>query len=121
MQPAPFEINRDDDKIIASDGSTAVVVHGEGVIERAEVCRSRAISGVRAKPVAEQLIPMLNAFATELLSDASIDDEAAGNRLRSMANMVKLPEPQHHEALSVRIDGIDVRVSAGLVVITNRS
>ncbi|MGL5785162.1 MAG: hypothetical protein ACRCYZ_06915 [Alphaproteobacteria bacterium] len=102
-QPTPFEIVDHDGSKLASDGIATVVVTPAAVAAGAKLMRTRAISGIPTKPVAEILLPVVNEFAGRLLSDPSIDEDSAAETLRAMAGLTRRPDPQRHEALTVDV------------------
>ena len=75
MQPAPFVIDRQPDGVIvASDGTLQVIA----LDAAATMFLRRGISGLQAGPVAEKVLPQLNALAGDLL--ARSDMPASGPR-----------------------------------------
>lgn len=116
-QPIPFEIVKGSDGIqVASNGRVRVVVpHND-----ASIFRRRAIKGLQTKPPAEMLIPQLNQFAGELLSNLEMPAREVMAKLLAMAGMINIEEPQRLEWAVVDYKGVRVYTDGVSIVVTDQ-
>lgn len=117
--PAPFEIAAKDGFRVASNGSMTVTVFDD---EGTELFRRRAASVSTFKPSTEDMLPKLNALASELLNDPTKSPEEVSAALRSLAeNIAPAPKVVKSSEWAVaRLNGVSVYVTGEGVIVTTR-
>jgi hypothetical protein len=116
-QPVPFEIVTGPDGLqVASNGRLRIVVPDAG----GKLFRRRGLQGLPLRPPAEQLIPQLNALATELLQRPDMSAHEAVGRLLALAGMVPTAEPRRIEWIVGELNGVRVYADGETVVITTQ-
>lgn len=117
--PTPFEIVAKDGFRVASNGTLSVTVFDE---EGTELFRRRAASVSTFKPSGEDMVPKLNALATELLSDPTKTPEEVSAALRALAENIA-PAPKTvmcAEWAVARLNGVSVYVTDKGVIVTTK-
>ncbi|WP_137921698.1 hypothetical protein [Hydrogenophaga sp. 2FB] len=115
-KPTPFTIVRNEGMPpVATNGATRLMcLDADG-----EVRLRRAIRTVMVAPMAERLIPQLNALSGELLANTmSAEDVAA--RLHALQLSCTPIEPQHVEWAYVEIAGVRVYTDGTDVIVTRQ-
>lgn len=117
MQPAPFVIDRQPDGVIvASDGTLQVIA----LDAAATMFLRRGISGLQAGPVAEKVLPQLNALAGDLLARSDMPASELRARLHILAAACDVVEPKNTECCVAEIDGVRAYVQQGRVILTRQ-
>lgn len=117
--PVPFEIVAKDGVRVASNGSISVTVFDD---EGAKLFRRRAASVSTFKPPSEDMVPKLNALASDLLSRPDMPPEEVAAALRALADNVA-PAPKiamNAEWAVAEIDGVRAYVTQHGIIVTKR-
>ena len=113
-QPVPFTIVRNPgESDVATNGTLALVVDGGSVTLR------RGIRTSAAAPVAERLLPQLNALAGDLLGKPMTNEEIKA-RLHALQVACTPTEPQNIEWAFGEIDGVRVYSDGKTVYMTKK-
>ena len=115
-QPAPFEIVHQGEMRVASNGGVRLVVTEPDV----EVFRRRGLSGIAMKGAAQTLLPQVNEFAGELLSNPGMDARQAVEKLLAIAGTVVVQEPQRKEWCVAKAGDVFIFLDGESVIVTRQ-
>ena len=117
MKPEPFDIVTAPNGLrVASNGALRMTLaETDG-----RLFRRRGVKGLATSAPAEQILPLLNAFAGEIVADPSMSAGAVVARLMALAGTVHIAEPQHVEWAVAELDGVRVYVGGNDVVVTRK-
>lgn len=117
MQPLPFVIDRQPDgPIVASNGSMQVIA----LEPQATMFLRRGVRGLQVSPVAEKVLPQLNALAGDLLARSNMPASELRARLHILAAACDVPEPQNVECCVAQLDGVRAYVQTDRVILTRQ-
>jgi hypothetical protein len=118
MAPQPFEITVSQENGVraASNGkSQLVMLDADGAI-----FKRRGVKGIASKAAAEVLLPQLNEFAGNLVSNPAMPAKEAVAKLMSIAAVVPTAEPQPQEWAVAELGGVRVYFDGTNVVVTRQ-
>lgn len=115
VQPAPFEIvEHDGGARTASNGRVRVCLPDA----RGTLFRRRGIRGLAQRPVAELVLPQLNALAGDILARPDMPAADLAGRLAALACMAAPQEPQRVEWCVAQLEGVRVYTDGESIVVT---
>jgi hypothetical protein len=115
-QPVPFEIVRAEGKPpVATNGTSGLVVMDGG-----EVRLRRAIRTSSTAPVAERILPQLNALAGDLLSNSAMTPHELAARLHALQLACLPPLEQNVEWAYGELDGVRCFFDGKTAVLTKQ-
>lgn len=113
-QPVPFTIVRNPgEPEVATNGTVALVVDG-GIVKL-----RRGIRTAAAAPLAERLLPQLNALAGDILGKPMTNEELAA-RLHAMQVLCAPVEQQNIEWAFGEIKGVRVYTDGKTILLTEK-
>lgn len=115
--PTPWQIVDAAGCRMASDGTRALVLLEA---DRGCIFARRAVRGLSSRCVGEHVLPLLNALAGELLQRLDMPAEELGARLRALAGLAHVPQPERVEWAVAELDGVRTYVMGGEIVVTTR-
>lgn len=115
--PVPFELVRTEGMpVVATNGSLRLVCLDDGGVLRLR----RGIRGTVAGPLAETVVPLLNALAGELLASSDMQPAELAARLHALQMVCKPPPKQHLEWAYAELDGVRVYTDGVDVIVTKQ-
>lgn len=115
-QPVPFEIVRTEGQPpVATNGTSALMVMDGG-----EVRLRRAIRTSSAAPVAERILPQLNALSGDLLANSAMDPQELVARLHALQLACLPPLQQNVEWAFGELDGVRCYFDGKTAVLTKQ-
>lgn len=116
-KPPPFDIVTAPNGLrVASNGALRMTLaEADG-----RMFRRRGVKGLATSAPAEQILPLLNAFAGEIVADPAMSAGTVVARLMALAGTVHIAEPQHVEWAVAEIGDVRVYVGGNDVVVTRR-
>lgn len=115
--PTPFTIVRNEGQpVVASNGALRLAcLEPDG-----EVKLRRGIRGALGGPLAERMLPQLNALASDLLTRQDMPPEELAARLHVL-QLACQPKPvEHIEWAFVKLDGVYVFTDGQSVIVTRQ-
>lgn len=116
-QPVPFDLVRAEGlPTVATNGALRMVcLDADGVLRL-----RRGIRGAVAGPLAETLLPQLNALAGELLSNSGMTHQELAARLHALQLVCKPAPRQNVEWAYAELDGVRVYTDGTDVIVTRQ-
>ena len=115
MQPVPFTIVRNPgEPEVATNGTVALMVDGGQVRLR------RGIRTSSGAPMAERVLPHLNALAGDLLANSAMSAHDIAARLHALQVACVPPVQENIEWAFGEIDGVRVYTDGNTVILTKQ-
>ena len=116
-EPVPFAIIREPNGLaVASNGPTRVaVLDADG-----SVFLRRGVRHLTGKPVAEQVLPLVNELAGQLLQNPAMPKEEVVARLSAVGAAIPPDEPRNIEWVVAELGGVRVYFDGSNVVVTRQ-
>ena len=115
-QPKPFQIVRNPgEPEVATNGTLALVVLDGGVVRL-----RRGIRTSSGAPLAERILPHLNALAGELLANSAMSPDEIAARLHALQVACVPPVQQNIEWAYGELNGVRVYVDGSTVLMSTQ-
>lgn len=117
QQPVPFTIvQRPGEPVVATNGAIALMCPDEGGVVKLR----RGIRGAFGAPMAERVLPQLNALAGELVQNPAMPAQEIAHRLHVLRLACEPEPPQHIEWAYAELNGVRVYTDGQTVVLTSK-